>query len=422
MKTSQQFDPIISVVMLPILGPTVAEAPSGAHTASVFVAITGGSGVAAGHRTAPTFRERLRRRYWRYELDLTHHPIVLRFSLPAKEEAFAFIATVTLLWAVQNPVEVALQGVRNLKPVLWTFLDQTLRGVSRQFGIEEVRAAEAEMRLVLEKQSGEIGFGLRLPMVAVSLRLDEDTERYLSQRVQTGRAGNLAGDRHSLARQEAEHEELQTEWRGRLEHAQAGWRGRLEQAQAEWQGKLEHHQAEARGRLEHAQAVHKRDLDEAQAVHQRHLDTAQAVHRRELDAAQAEHAREVERLNADHETKLKAQRLAFYRDALGGGNHDVMVLQLIENPGDIGSVLRLIEDGNDKHYIRSREILGNLLDHHLANAADVDDLTQHTIGELRAALSAAAPRSSVIIEEGVHERVRTEREKHTDRVIRQTTT
>ncbi len=390
MKTNQQFDPIISVVTLPTLGPTMVAASSGAHTASVFVAVTRGSdAAAAGSGIAPKLRERLRRRYWHYELDLTHHPIVLRFSLPAKEEAFAFTATVTLLWAVQDPVEVALLGVRDLRPVLWTFLDQTLRGVSRQFGIEEIRVAEGKMRLVLEKQSAEIGFGLRLPMVAVSLRLDEDTERYLSQRVQTGRAGHLAGDRHSLARQEAEYEELQ-----------AGWRSRLEQAQAEWRGRLE----------------------QAQAAHQRELDKAQAVHRRNLDAAQAEHAREIERLNTDHETKLKAQRLAFYRDALGGGNHDVMVLQLIENPGDIGSVLRLIEDGNDKHYVRSREILGNLLDHHLANAADVDDLTQHTIGELRAALSAAAPRSSVVIEEAVHERVRTEREKHTDRVIRQTTT
>ena len=127
-------------------------------------------------------------------------------------------------------------------------------------------------------------------------------------------------------------------------------------------------------------------------------------------------------MNNDHETELKAQRLGFYRNALGGGSHDVMVLQLIENPGDIGAVLRLIEAGNDKHYVRSREILDNLLQHHLANAADVDDLTQHTIGELRTALSAAAPRASVVIEEGVSERVRTEREKHTDRIIRHTAT
>jgi hypothetical protein len=399
-KTNQQFDPIVSVAMLPLFGASATAASSGTHTASVYVAVSEGTDeAAAGSGTAPTFLERLRRRYWHYELDLTHHPVVLRLSLPAREEACAFTATVTLLWAVQNPVEVALQGVRDLKPVLWTFLNQTLRGVSRQFGIEEIRAAETEMRLALEKHSGEIGFGLRLPMVAVNLRLDEDTERYLSQRVQTGRAGNLAGDRHDLARQQAEYEERQAEWRNRLEQAQAEWRGKLEQVQAEW-----------RGRLEQAQGAHQRDLEEVQAMH-----------RRNLDASQAEHAREVERLNTDHETKLKTQRLAFYRDALGGGNHDAMVLQLIENPGDIGAVLRLIEAGDDKHYMRSREILDNLLSHQLANAADVDGLTQHTIGELRTALSAAAPRSSVVIEEGVSERVRTEREKHTDRVIRQTT-
>lgn len=389
MKANQQFDPIVSVATLPMLGVTATAATSGGHTASVFVAVIEGTDEAtAGSRTEPTLRQRLRRQYWHYELDLTHHPVALQFSLPAREEAFAFTATVTLLWAVQNPVEVALLGVRDLKPVLWTFLNQTLRGVSRQFGIEEIRAAEAEMRLVLEKQSEEIGFGLKLPMVAVSLRLDEDTAQYLSQRVQTSRAGNLAGDRHGLARQEAEYEERQAEWRNRLEQAQAEWRGRFEQAQA---------------------------------AHQRDLERVQAIHLRTLDTAQADHVREIERLNTDHETQLKAQRLEFYRNALGGSSHDVMVLQLIENPGDIGAVLQLIQAGGDKHYLRSREILDNLLNHHLANAADLDSLTQHTIGELRTALSAAAPRSSVVIEEGVNERVHTERERHADRVIRQTT-
>ncbi|MCY1141311.1 hypothetical protein OWR29_25215 [Actinoplanes sp. Pm04-4] len=398
MKANQEFNPIVSVAMLPVWGTMVSAATDSTHTASVFVAVADGPDEAAtGSRTSPRLRDRIRRRYWHYELDLTHHPVVLRFSLPAKEEAFAFTATVTLLWAIRNPVEVALLGIRDLKPVIWTFLNQALRGVSRQFGIEEISSAEVEMRLHLEKEAGELGFGLRLPMVAVSLQLDEDTERYLSQRIQTGREGNLAGDRHGLAERVAQHEKVEAEWRSRLEQAQAEWRGEL--------------------------AVVLGDLEQAQAAHQRELERALAQHRRELDAAQAEHARTVERLNTDHETSLKAQRLGFYRDALDGGNHDVMVLQLIENPGDIGSVLRLIEAGSDKHFTRSREILDELLQHQLAGASDVDELTQHTIGELRSALSAAAPRTSKVIKEGVHERVRTEeRETHADRIIEQTTT
>lgn len=423
MRTQQAFDPIVRAAMLPAFSAVPASGSPDTHTASVFVtAAVGANEPAARMGIAPTLLERLRRRYWHYEVDMRHHPVVLRFSLPAKEEAFAFTATVTLLWAVRNPVEVALLGVRDLKPVLWTFLDQTLRGVSRQFGIEEVRSAEAEMRLVLGKEAGEIGFGLRLPMLAVSLRLDEDTERYLSQRIEAGRAGHLAGDRHDLARQKAEYEERQAGWRSRLEQAQAEWRGRIEQAQAEWRGRLEHAQAVHSRDLDALQAAHRHDLDAAQAEHARQIEQTQAAHRRELDTAQAEHAREVERLNTKHETKLKSQRLAFYREALGGNHHEVMVLQLIENPGDIGAVLSLIEAGTEKHYERSRAVLNDLLTNELANAADVNGLTQHTIGELQAALSAAGPRSSVIIEEGVNERIRTEREKHTDRVIRQTTT
>lgn len=378
MKSTQQFDPIVSVAMLPVLGGTAAEASLDIHTASVFVAVDeDADGPATGRGIAPTLLDRLRRRYWRYELDLTHHPVTLRFSLPAKEEAFSFTAIVTLLWAIQNPIEVALLGVRDLKPVLWTFLDQNLRGVSRLFSIEEVRYAETEMRLILEKQADELGFGLRLSMVAVSLRLDEETERYLSQRVQTGREGNLAVDRHDLARQESEHQKQQANWRNHLERAQAQWRGELEQAQAR--------------------------------------------HRREIDAAQARHTHEIERLNSAHATALKAQRLTFYRNALNGGNHDMMMLQLIENPGDIGAVLRLFESGDAKHYERSREILDKMLQNQLANASDVDGLIQHTIDQLRSALTAAAPRTSTVLVERVDERVSTESEKHTERVIQQTT-
>jgi len=401
MRNQQAFDPIVHAAMLPAFGAVPASGRPDAHTASVFVAAAAGADEpTAQWGITPTLRQRLRRRYWHYEIDMRHHPVVLQFSLPAKEEAFAFDATVTLLWAVRNPVEVALLGVRDLRPVLWTFLDQAMRGVSRQFGIEEVRIAETEMGLVLEKEAGEIGFGLRLPMLGVSLRLDEDTERYLLQRIETSRAGNLAGDRHDLARQTAEYDERQAEWRGHLEQAQADWQGQLEQMQAEW-----------RGRLERAQATHGREIEQAQADHSAALDTAQA-----------EHAREIERLNAMHETELKKQRLAFYREALGSDHPDVMVLQLIENPGDIGAVLSLIEAGTEKHYQRSREVLTDLLANQLANASDVETLTEHTIGQLQTALSATAPRSSRVIEEGVSERVRIDREKHTDRVIRTTTT
>jgi hypothetical protein len=409
-KTNQQFDPIINVAMLPVLGPSaLAAEPSNAHTGSVFVAVGDSGEAATGSMAVPALRDRLRRRYWRYELDLTHHPVVLRFPLPASEEAFAFSATVTLLWTVRDPVEVALLGVRDLKPILWTFLNQLLRGVSRQFGIEEVRAAEAEMRLVLEKQAGEVGFGLGLPMVAVSLRLDEDTERYLSQRIKTGRAGHLAGDRHDLAEREAVFSEQQAAWRNRLERSQAEWQGRLERAQAA-------HQRD----LDTARAKHQQDTDATKAAHERTLETDRARHRLELDAAQADHARQVEWLNTDHETQLKEQRLGFYQKALGEGSHDILVLQLIENPGDMGAVLQLIAAGDDRQYTRSREIFDDLVKNELAGASDVDSLTQHIVDQLREALSAAPRRSSTITREVIDERVRTE-EKHTDRITKTTT-
>lgn len=400
MKYQQTFDPIVSAALLPPFGSAPGSESPDAHTASVFVpAVAGADEQTARIGFAPTLRQRLRRRYWRYEIDMRHHPVVLRFSLPAREEALAFNATVTLLWAVRNPVEVALHGVRDLKPVLWTFLDQTLRGVSRQFSIEEVQSAEAEMRSVLDKEGGEIGFGLRLPMLAVSLQVDEDTERYLSQRVQSGRDGNLAGDRHDLARQEAEYEQVQAAWRGRLDQERADWQGQLERVQAEWRGRLDRAQAVHSRELDAARAEHRHELDVAEAQHARAIEQAQAAHRHELDAAQAEHAREVERLNTENETRLKGQRLAFYREALSGGHHDAVVLQLIENPHDIGEIMRLVAAGTEKHYERSREVMKDLLANQLANAADMDALTQHTIGELQTALSAAGPRKSRVIEE-----------------------
>jgi hypothetical protein len=76
------------------------------------------------------------------------------------------------------------------------------------------------------------------------------------------------------------------------------------------------------------------------------------------------------------------------------------VLQLIEHPEDITAVMEMLHAGKQKYYDRSREVIKDLLDRELVNAADVDPLREHAIEQLRSALDIAAPQSAVLVERG----------------------
>jgi hypothetical protein len=123
-----------------------------------------------------------------------------------------------------------------------------------------------------------------------------------------------------------------------------------------------------------------------------------------LERAAARHTRDLEAASTEHELALKDLRRTFYRKAVDGGNFGFLVLQLIENPGDIKAVVDMLHTSKDIYYQRARTVIKDLLDNDLVDAADVDPLREHAIGQLREALNIAAPQGSVVVK---HDRTTT---------------
>jgi hypothetical protein len=355
MSRRDSFDPILAEAPLPLFDFPGTGGHSRGHTALVYlpdIAVRVPSGTLIDE--PPTFRQRLRHRYWRYEVDVAHHTSWVSLELPAAEEAFSFTAKVCFTWTVADPAAVARFGIRDAKAIIWRYLDQLLRGISRQYGIEDSGPAEEEMNRRLQKEPGDLDYGLRMSLLAVNLHLDAEAQQHLASRVGSRRATEIARDEHQL-------QVL------REQHTLA--------------------EARLRGELEQAQAQHKRDMDRARAEH-----TA------DLELANARHSRVVDELITGKELALKKQRLAFYRNALEGNSSDVLVLQLIEHPEDISAVVEMLNSGTEVSYDRSRKIMQDLLEREMVHAADVESLRQNVVEQLGSALNVAAPQGGVKID------------------------
>jgi len=284
----------------------------------------------------PAIRQRLRQPYWRYEVDTAHHWTSLSLGLPAREEAFSFKVWVSLTWRVHDPVAIARTGIRDVKPIIWGFLDQQLRGISRQYSIEQAGLAEENMADFLERKLGDIDYGLRLALVSVNVRLDEAAEKYLATRVESRRAETLAEDDHNL-------ETL-------------------------------------RGKYAAEQARHVGDLEREQLAHAK-----------QIAEMRADQERTLAQMAADHDLSLKQQRVDFYRSALRGGGYDVLVLHLIEHPQDVQAVIRMLNEGCRDEYDRARAVVENLILNNMMNAADAESMREHAIHRLRTAFDIATP-------------------------------
>jgi hypothetical protein len=337
MNPREVLNPIVHESALPWFSIGDSPGSSTGHTAVVYVAaLDAGNPPASQLGRPPTIRERLRRAYWRYEVDTAHHWTSLSLRLPTEEEAFSFKVWVSLAWNVQNPVAVAQAGIQDVKPIIWGFIDQQLRGISRRHSIEQAGRAEHEMTEFLERKLGDIDYGLRLALVSVNVRLDEAAEKYLITRVESRRARALAQDDHGL-------ESLRREYAAE--------------------------QARRKGDLEREQVTHAAQIERMRADQDRRL----AV------------------MATDHELALKRQRVDFYRSALRGGGYDVLVLQLIEHPQDVQTVVSMLHQGRKDEYEQARTVIQNLIDKDLMNAADAEPMRELAIDRLRSAFDISAP-------------------------------
>ncbi|MBB2943625.1 hypothetical protein FB565_003354 [Actinoplanes lutulentus] len=216
MNGQPSFDPIIRETLTPVL--SFGTEPTSRGNVVIVYRCAGNE---TPRRSVPSFGTRLRTAIWQYEVDSANHPIPMTLRLPAKEEAFFFTVMVALVWAVSDAVELVRSGVRDVKPIIWGTLDPVLRAVSRQHSIEDSGQAEADMVKALEKETGDIKYGLRMVFLSVNVRPDSAAERYLAEREGSRRAGELARDEHRLQMLREGHVHELNELSGRLERARA---------------------------------------------------------------------------------------------------------------------------------------------------------------------------------------------------------
>jgi hypothetical protein len=217
MNRQEAIDPIVGESVLPLfmIGPPAGR--TAGHTALVHLSpsASGQPDVSVGAR--PRWRERIKRRYWCYEVDTAMHATSLSLTLPAAEETFVFTARINLTWSVADPAMVVLSGIRDFRPIIWGYLDHLLRGISRQHRIETSGIAEQAMSECLERKIRDIGQGLRLDVLSVNVRCDEAAERHMAARVDSERSRELALLRGAMERGQEEHKNLVE--RTRAEHA-----------------------------------------------------------------------------------------------------------------------------------------------------------------------------------------------------------
>ncbi|MEU8235354.1 hypothetical protein AB0C12_37685 [Actinoplanes sp. NPDC048967] len=216
MNVSETIDPIIGESVLPLFTLGAPVNMMTGHAVLVYLSRTGSGRPDVRIGNPPPLRERIKRRYWRFEVDTAMHATSVSLTLPAAEETTVFTARVNLTWTISDPAQVVLSGIRDFRPVIWGFLDHLLRGISRRHRIETAGIAEQDMNDCLERKIQDIGQGVRLNLLSVNVQCDEAAGRHIAARIDSERTRELAVLRGVLERGQEEHR-IQAE-RIRAEH------------------------------------------------------------------------------------------------------------------------------------------------------------------------------------------------------------
>jgi hypothetical protein len=134
----------------PQTGPILSENPwngrlarARAHVAVVVVYHRGDHHVIWPHERGRVLLHR--RPATVYEVDLGLHQTVITAELPGRDYAGTFQATISVQWRVFDPSAVVRHRVVSIEEALSATLLRRARGIARDFGVDQVRAAEDEI-------------------------------------------------------------------------------------------------------------------------------------------------------------------------------------------------------------------------------------------------------------------------------------
>jgi uncharacterized protein YegL/ferritin-like protein len=185
----------------PVFGATRPRFP---NAAVVWVAADGTPHVYdAAHpmRWSERFRPRFR---WRYEVDLSRHnrSVELRNTpLPAKGDHYHFRAFVDVACGVTDPAAVVRDSVYDGRSVIYGYLVNAFRPVTRRHRIEDVADAEAEINALFLGGSRKISSGLEIFACNARLALDGAARAYLQGLETAHRKFALDGAEHKVTLQ-----------------------------------------------------------------------------------------------------------------------------------------------------------------------------------------------------------------------------
>ncbi|MDR7277469.1 hypothetical protein J2S41_004247 [Catenuloplanes atrovinosus] len=329
-------NPILRDSAISLLDWVTISRPTRGNTSIVYLDQDG-----VPHQSRPPIGRRLTGSFRCFEIDTALHTRLVRWEPPALEEAFRFVGMMHVTWRVFDAAVVSACGVTNAESIFGPFLDQRLRQITRRFSIEECAAAESEVNLDLKAAPFRLDHGIEVSSCCVTLRLDDRAEKYLAERETIRRNGERARAQHDLALIKDQLATAEAELRYRLETGQAAAAHRLAMTKHEYAAK--------EARLKHA----------------------------------------LEQTMNEHEILLKRKRVQFYRLALEDRNLGLLALQLIEHPGDISAVVRMLRERSD-HFFGTAQKMISILDNHSGELADYDPMRQQTIQHLQEALAWAA--------------------------------
>lgn len=196
-------NPILAVtpVQRGLLSRSVGTTPN----VAVVYSTGAGQAVSLGGRPL-TWKEQTFSQYrTRYDVDTSDHrrTVELRSSpLSSRGDYYFFIATVDVAFRVHDPAEVVRRNIRDALPVVYGFLKNQLRGITRNFDIEQSTEAEEAAR---RRFASPVALPEGITVFEMSPRLlpDAEASRYLQGKVAASRQLQTNVDQHRVNVQEA---------------------------------------------------------------------------------------------------------------------------------------------------------------------------------------------------------------------------
>ncbi|HID29832.1 MAG TPA: hypothetical protein EYP19_07480 [Desulfobacterales bacterium] len=112
-----------------------------------------------------------------YKVDVTEHSFDFNCTLPCESDAFDFQAEVQVTCSVDNPAVIVERNITDTSAVLEPLIIRTMRGISRDYDVEESAAAEKAISRAVESEPYNVG--LRLNRFVVKLSLEEEARAHI---------------------------------------------------------------------------------------------------------------------------------------------------------------------------------------------------------------------------------------------------